>query len=179
MNLSLPRLVLLLSLCIFWGFSEPLCLGQESRPPSAGNLMVEGATVAFTPGVAPLNLIKKELSQAQSSVDVALFRFTHEGLINALCYLAAEKKVKVRVFINRDAQRLQDGADLPEDDSDVAAVQPSYESIYQKLVRNGVRVYVHHAEGKLHTRCAVIDGKTVISGSCNWWPASLRTSLRT
>ena len=171
---SLPRRF---AACLPLGFLPLLACsswGQVVNPPAAQSVPVTQATVAFTPGPSALNTLKDALTKAQATVDVAVFRFTDSALIDALCYLSVVKNVKIRVFLNQEDQRLEDGAEVAADGETVMPVNPSYQSIYQKLLRSGVQVYNEGGGSKMHLRCAVIDGQTVLTGSCNWIPQSFK-----
>ena len=84
-------------------------------------------------------------------MDVAPFYLSNTNLIDTLCSLAAKQKIKVRCFM------------------DPASTAPAECHVLDKLVQNGVEVYVVHVPaGKMHLKCAVIDDGIVITGAANW-----------
>jgi len=81
-----------------------------------------------------------------------MFYFSSDALVDALCKLSAERGIAVRV--------------LADSDMDQTATRP----VLEKLRDHGVSVYVvtPSGSGKLHHKCAVVDGKVVLTGSANW-----------
>jgi phosphatidylserine/phosphatidylglycerophosphate/cardiolipin synthase-like enzyme len=112
--------------------------------------------VAFSPGGGGIPLIIAELEQARSRVDIAMFYFSSEALAEALCHLSAERGIAVRVLTSIDM--------------DTTANRPMLE----RLKDHGVEVYVVSPEGsgRLHHKCAVVDGKVVLTGAANWSEAA-------
>lgn len=112
---------------------------------------IERSQVAFSPRGDALQNILQELRGARSRVDVAVYYFTNQTLIDALCALS-ERNIKVRVFVDEDMARA------------------SHRRALDKLVHFGATVFVENLphNGKLHLKTAVIDEHTVITGSANW-----------
>ena len=110
----------------------------------------------FSPSGGCIPLILAELEQAQSSVDVAMFYFSSEALVNALCHLSAERGIAVRVLTCSDMD------------------QPATRPVLEKLRDHGVVVWVvsPFGSGKLHHKCAVVDRKVVLTGAANWSEAA-------
>lgn len=107
--------------------------------------------IAFSPRGDALGLVLRELRAAQRSVDAALFYLSHADLIDALCRLGDGGRVQVRVLV------------------DIEAARPADRHILDHLVRHHVRVFVLPSSGgKMHMKCAVVDGETVITGAANW-----------
>ena len=131
---------------------------------------VNQCEIAFTPGDGALNTIVTQLNAATNSVDVAMFRLSNQELVDALCVLARDRKVAVRVIL--DAEDIATPAD-----------GTRYDPLRQQLVRNGCQVLVYAATNELgttktmHLRCAVIDDKTVMTGSCNWRANSFKDKV--
>ena len=121
--------------------------------PDATNITCRAT---FSPGGGCIPLILAELEQATARVDVAMFYFSSDALVNALCKLSAERGLAVRV--------------LSSDDMDKAATRP----VLEKLRDHGVAVWVvtPPGSGKLHHKCAVVDGKVVLTGAANWSEAA-------
>jgi phosphatidylserine/phosphatidylglycerophosphate/cardiolipin synthase-like enzyme len=112
--------------------------------------------VAFSPGGGGIPLILAELEQARTRVDVAMFYFSSEALVKALCSLSAERGIPVRVLT---------GIDM-----DTTANRP----VLERLQQHGVAVYVVSlaGSGRLHHKCAVVDGRVVLTGAANWSEAA-------
>ena len=112
--------------------------------------------VAFSPGGGGIPLILAELEQARSHVDVAMFYFSSEALVNKLCHLAAERGIQVRVLTSADMDK------------------PATRPVLEKLHDHGAAVFVVEPGtiGKLHHKCAVVDGKVVLTGAANWSEAA-------
>jgi phosphatidylserine/phosphatidylglycerophosphate/cardiolipin synthase-like enzyme len=108
--------------------------------------------IAFSPRGDAQEVILRELRGAKERVDLAMFYLSDDTLIDALCYLAAKKKVRIRVFVDEEMAR--------------ASHRPKLD----RLARHGAEVYVEALprKGKLHLKTLVVDGKTVVTGSANW-----------
>lgn len=117
--------------------------------------------VSFSPGADILATLLEELESAKKTVDVGIFFFTEDKLLDALCFLSSKRMVKVRVWV------------------DERMGEPSYRPLMDRLMAHGVTVYAETFpnNGKLHLKCAVIDRETVITGSCNWTPNGLNENF--
>ena len=119
------------------------------------------ARVAFSPCGDAFPLILRELRQARKSVDVAMFDFSHKDLADALCVMARQKGVTVRVltgtWMDTPAQRL----------------------LLERLAQHGVAIHILPLPGnaRMHLKCAVIDGETVIAGTANWTPTAFEQNV--
>lgn len=85
-----------------------------------------------------------------------MFYFSSDVLVDTLCRLSAERGIVVRV--------------LADSDMDSVATRP----VLENLREHGVSVYVvtPPGSGKLHHKCAVVDGKVVLTGAANWSEAA-------
>lgn len=108
------------------------------------------------------DILAKEFEGAKGSIDVAVFTFTDEGLADALIAAAGREGVKVRVLC--DFNQFKGGRDR-------------HKAAIQKLAGSAVEIkLVDLFDGKgdpqysphYHHKFAVIDGKTLITGSFNW-----------
>ena len=142
---SLSLSLLLLSHSSFSQTSPPVF----SASPDATGVVCRAT---FSPGGGCIPLILSELEQAQTRVDVAMFYFSSDALVDMLCKLSAERGIAVRV--------------LADSDMDSTATRP----VLEKLRDHGVSVVVvtPPGSGKLHHKCAVVDEKVVLTGSANW-----------
>jgi len=114
------------------------------------------ARVAFSPSGEALPRILRELRQARKTVDVAMFYLSHKDLADALCFLAQQRGVTVRVLTGTEMDK------------------PAHRPLLDRLAQHGVSVHVLPLPGKglMHLKCAVIDGNTVIAGTANWTPTA-------
>lgn len=126
------------------------------EPPAALVHRDVACRVAFSPGGGGIPLILEELEQARERVDVAMFYFSSEALAEALCRLAGERGIDVRVLTGTDMN--------------TTANRPMLE----RLEEHGVEVVVVSpaGSGRLHHKCAVVDGKVVLTGAANWSEAA-------
>lgn len=85
-----------------------------------------------------------------------MFYFSSDALVNALCRLSAERGIAVRVLASTEMD------------------QPATRPVLEKLRDHGVAVTVVEpgSIGKLHHKCAVVDGKVVLTGAANWSEAA-------
>ena len=138
-----------------------LVVGVETAKAGGKVAVVKGCEIAFTPGDGAFNTILTQLDHATSTVDVAVARLTNLELVDALCILARDRKVAVRVIL--DAYEIS----TPEDGA-------AYDYLRERLAHSGVKVWIYSGtnqkgiSNKMHLRCAVIDGTNVITGSLNW-----------
>lgn len=128
--------------------SDPFC-----APPDATDVVCRAT---FSPGGGCIPLILAELEQATTRVDVAMFYFSSEALVNALCRLSATRGIAVRVLTCSDMD------------------QPATRPVLEKLRDHGIGVWVVSptGSGKLHHKCVVVDGKVVLTGAANWSEAA-------
>lgn len=103
-------------------------------------------SVHFSPGVR--QHILPLLNQATRSIDFAMYSFTDSDLAWALVR-AHGRGVKVRLYL----------------DAEQAAGKYSKSRFFEN---RGLAVRYYHGEGIMHHKFAVIDGKTVVTGSYNW-----------
>lgn len=114
-----------------------------------GNADVE---VLFSPQDTPIReRVRPILKGAKERIDIAVFFLTHKRIAGDLIKLH-QKGVKIRVII------------------DATAAKNGYTK-HELLRAAGIPVKVENWGGKMHMKSAVIDGKTVITGSMNWTTA--------
>ena len=127
-----------------------------------------------------LNWISTLLSSAKQHVDMALFVFSAQQLADVL-QVRAEAGVKIRLladrgFASRSYSEILDllGVALPDRNCKLEQDNQPFE-----IPLRGVGT-PHLARGdKLHHKFAVIDNKTVITGSFNWSPSAAHTNDET
>lgn len=116
-------------------------------PPADESVSVHFAPTGERRGLE--SVLAAELRGASKSIDVALFHFTSDRLVQAL----AERRragVAVRILLDRAA---------------------SDEDFVRRLVDEGLdvrRVTPRGPEARFHHKYAVLDAKLVVTGSYNW-----------
>ncbi|NDC34651.1 MAG: phosphatidylserine/phosphatidylglycerophosphate/cardiolipin synthase family protein [Synechococcaceae bacterium WB9_2_112] len=120
-----------------------------------------------------LRWIERVLSEAGDQVDLSLFVFSAQNLADALRRLH-EDGVRIRLladpgFANRSFSETLDllGISLPDNDCRLEASNRPWQ---QSLPSVGIPRL--RAGDKLHHKFAVIDHRTVITGSFNWSPSA-------
>ena len=113
--------------------------------------------VYFTPSYKALDALVDLINVSTKSIDAAIYTFTSRPLAHALV-LAKKRGVKVRVVVDKSANNPKDN---------------KYTK-YEYLKSNGIEIRYAKAhthwdrKGIMHNKFAVIDSKTVATGSANW-----------
>lgn len=128
------------------------------------------STVVFTPEQDPMPLLEGELNAAEDTLDVAIYTFTYQPIADLLVE-AKLRGVAVRVLVDEHQSR------LPSADDNGGAVG-QYE-ILEDLESEGLRVCRRPGEdgGILHHKFAVVDDRTVVTGSYNFTEAATQRNL--
>ena len=160
-------------------------LGKHSRRLQQAQLGSDRAGVLFAPHRRDdpdhgLELIRQQLEQAQRSIDLALFVFSAQELADVLA-IKREQGVQIRVlvdpgFAHRSYSEWLDlkGLAMADHRCRLEAGNNPWETPLKTVGTPRL------ARGdKLHHKFAVIDGKTVITGSFNWSPAAAHTNDET
>ncbi len=147
--------------------------GRVPATALAGLLTLGGCastTVLFTPADDPMPLLAGELNAAQESVDVAIYTFTYDPIADLLVE-AKMRGAVVRVLVDEHQSR------LPAADQSGGAVGQF--ELLEDLEEEGVRVCRRPGEdgGILHHKFAVIDNRTVVTGSYNFTDAATNRNL--
>ena len=125
---------------------------KESAGPLHVSLADADIELMFSPQDSPIReRIRPLVKQAQERIDIAVFFLTHKHLTADLID-AHLRGVEVRVII--DATSATNGF-----------------TKHELLRAVGIPVKVETWGGKMHMKSAMIDGKTVITGSMNWTSA--------
>lgn len=114
--------------------------------------------VHFSPGGNIQNLIISRIDNAQKKIDVAMFAFTSKELAWALIR-ANNRGVETRVIL--------DGGFIENEFSRHGFLHDRGVEVKVSLNHEPVPG-VGKSYGKMHNKFAIIDGKTVITGSYNW-----------
>lgn len=110
----------------------------------------QNITLSFLPyEVQALDSHLKMIANAQKTVRVAIYTFTHRKIIEAL--LDAHKRgLEVSIVFDRDSSK------------------QTSRLAFAKLKSAGVNVYVNNRAGLLHYKMMIIDDTTLLAGSANF-----------
>ena len=160
-------------------------LGKHSRGLQQTQLGSDRAGVLFAPHRRDdpdhgLELIRQQLEQAQRSIDLALFVFSAQELADVLA-LKHDQGVEIRVlvdpgFAHRSYSEWLDLKGLAM--ADHRCRLEAGNNPWTKPLRAVGTPRLPRGD-KLHHKFAVIDDKTVITGSFNWSPAAAHTNDET
>jgi phosphatidylserine/phosphatidylglycerophosphate/cardiolipin synthase-like enzyme len=104
--------------------------------------------VYFSLSDNPQKEIIKNINQAETSINIAMYTFTDKEIALALIN-AQERGLKVRVFLDR------------------SQIGSTY-SISRFLVQNGIKVRISSNNYIMHHKFAIIDNRLLLTGSYNW-----------
>jgi len=98
------------------------------------------------------------MDQARKSICAAVYKFRDPEILDGL-RRAADRGVDIRLVL--DAEDARKGSSLAEE-----------------AARSGIRMRTWDpGSGKLHAKFAVIDGRTVLTGSSNWTLSARRSNV--
>jgi hypothetical protein len=137
-------------------FSGVFHRAKTARFKGLPRRLVRDGQLVFEAGFCPQdycykNIVEPALRRAQESIDVAMFFLTHKRATGELIK-AHRRGVAVRVIL------------------DATAAGNGYTK-HELLRVAGVPVKVENWGAKMHMKCALIDGKSLILGSMNWTAA--------
>lgn len=96
------------------------------------------------------------LNNAQKTIDVAIYSFTHKQIAKAL-KKAAKRGVRVRIITNyKDANK-----------RNRIGYVAKYKNVHAYLLK-GLRARSGKYNGKMHLKVAIVDNKILLHGSANW-----------
>ncbi|MEZ6142528.1 MAG: phospholipase D-like domain-containing protein [Zavarzinella sp.] len=116
--------------------------------PQLGNDSQEDAFACFSPGMACIQEILRQIQLARTSIDVCVFTITDDRISDALIQ-AHSRGIKVRVITDNDKSEDQ-GSDIV------------------RLVRAGIPCIMDETEAHMHHKYAIFDDVRLLSGSFNW-----------
>jgi phosphatidylserine/phosphatidylglycerophosphate/cardiolipin synthase-like enzyme len=125
--------------------------GRKPRPSGHKRVKLPDAEleVYFSPQEAPISSrLRPLIRSATDRIDIAVFFLTHKHIVADLID-AYRRGVRVRVIL------------------DATGAKNGYTK-HELLRAAGIAVKVENWGGKMHMKSAVIDGKTVVTGSMNW-----------
>jgi mitochondrial cardiolipin hydrolase len=107
-----------------------------------------GSMVYFSPGDDCLHAIVNQLSSARKTLDICVFTISDDRISDAI---VACHRNKVQVRIITDNEKLHDlGADI------------------ERFATAGIAVRIDRTEAHMHHKFALMDGKSLLTGSYNW-----------
>lgn len=110
--------------------------------------------VYFTPSEDARNAIAAELDNARTSIKACVFTISDNVLANAL--VAAHKRgVAVQIITDNDKSE-DKGSDI------------------EDMGHTGLSIKIDQTANHMHHKFAIIDGKTLITGSYNWTRSAYR-----
>jgi cardiolipin synthase len=102
------------------------------------------------------------IARARSEITISMAYFLPPRRVQQALYSARKRGVRVRVILPAE--------------SDVRLIQWAACHLYPRLLRRGIEVYERQNQ-MLHSKVMVVDGRTVVLGSCNLDPRSLWWNL--
>ena len=108
----------------------------------------QGIHVYFSPNGGCQQAVIAEIHKATQTIDIAMYYLRSRDIAQALVK-AKEKNVKLRIVLDQ-SQEIE------------AASKSSY------LIKHGFQVRYHLGFGLMHNKFAIIDGRSLITGSFNW-----------
>lgn len=107
---------------------------------------------------SPKHLLEQSINQARWMLDIAIYNFDESTISN---YLIKAKKRGVQIRILIDAKK---------------ATKKNVAEIISLLTKAGISVRLHTSE-KMHLKMAIIDQKTLVTGSFNYTDASVNENI--
>ena len=106
------------------------------------------AVTAFSPGPDCLGTIQREISFAETAIDVCVFTISDDR-ISTMLIDKHKRGLKIRVLTDNDKQYDQ-GSDI------------------EKIAGAGIPVKVDRSESHMHHKFAIFDRESLLTGSYNW-----------
>lgn len=104
--------------------------------------------VYFSPNGGCQEAVISEIRKASQSIDIAMYYLSSKEIAQALVK-AQENNVRVRIVLDQGQE-----------------IESASKSGY--LVKHGFDLRYHLGFGLMHNKFAIIDGKSLITGSFNW-----------
>ena len=93
-------------------------------------------------------IVLAEINRAEENINVAMYYFTSSPLAKGLI-TAKKRNVEIKVLLD-EGQKYN-----------------KY-SRWDLLVEKGIKVKFYRSKGLMHNKFCIVDGKTTLTGSCNW-----------
>jgi len=104
--------------------------------------------VYFSPNGGCQQAVISEIRKAKQTIDIAMYYLSSRNIAQALVQ-ASDNNVRVRIVLDQGQE-----------------IEPASKSGY--LIKHGVKVCYHLGFGLMHNKFAIIDEKSLITGSFNW-----------
>ena len=104
--------------------------------------------VYFSPNGACQQAVISEIRKGAQTIDIAMYYLSSRGIAQALVQ-ASKNHVRVRIVLDQGQE-----------------IETSSKSGY--LIKHGIDLRYHMGFGLMHNKFAIIDGKSLITGSFNW-----------
>jgi phosphatidylserine/phosphatidylglycerophosphate/cardiolipin synthase-like enzyme len=115
----------------------------------AANLSsAEDIKVYFSPNGGCQQAVISEIRKAAQTIDIAMYYLSSRDIAQALVK-ARENNVRVRIVLDQGQE-----------------IESASKSGY--LIKHGFELRYHLGFGLMHNKFAIIDGKSLITGSFNW-----------
>ena len=108
----------------------------------------QGIQVYFSPNGGCEHAVISEIRKANQTIDIAMYYLSSREIVQALIK-AKENNVRIRIVLDQGQE-----------------IENSSKSGY--LVKHGFDLRYHLGFGLMHNKFAIIDGKSLITGSFNW-----------
>ena len=105
--------------------------------------------VYFSPNGGCQQAVISEIKKATQTIDIAMYYLSSRGIARALVQKVQENNVQVRIVLDQGQE-----------------IESASKSGY--LIKHGFEVRYHLGFGLMHNKFAIIDGKSLITGSFNW-----------
>jgi len=110
--------------------------------------IAQGIRVFFSPNGGCQQAVIEEIRKATETIDIAMYYLSSRDIAQALVK-AQENHVRVRIVLDQGQE-----------------IESASKSTY--LVKHGFEIRYHLGFGLMHNKFAIIDGKSLITGSFNW-----------
>jgi len=104
--------------------------------------------VYFSPNGGCQQAVISEIRKAEQTIDIAMYYLSSRDIAQALVQ-ASENDVRVRIVLDQGQE-----------------IESASKSGY--LIKHGFEIRYHLGFGLMHNKFAIIDGKSLITGSFNW-----------
>src|ERR1035441_3308204 len=104
--------------------------------------------IYFSPNGGCERAVISEIRKATQTIDIAMYYLSSRNIAQALVK-AQEKNVRIKIVLDQSQE-----------------IESASKSGY--LIKHGVMVCYHLGFGLMHNKFAIIDGKSLITGSFNW-----------
>jgi phosphatidylserine/phosphatidylglycerophosphate/cardiolipin synthase-like enzyme len=110
--------------------------------------VAQGIKVYFSPNGGCQQAVISEIKKATQTIDIAMYYLSSGSIARGLVQ-ASQRNVRVRIVLDQSQE-----------------IVSSSKSGY--LIKHGLQVRYHLGFGLMHNKFAIIDGKSLITGSFNW-----------